>query len=406
METINISKIVFPSQIPNYINTKKIEIKNLHTQIENLHQEISNSNIQKTVLEKKLNSLADSNNVSRDAVTWYKNIKNAFENAGISIDNVSTFIHCLNLMRREGYDINKILRKFAEYKNVDDLQHFHQETINIHQINLEQLLKQVKSLQQEVNLSQLKLSKLQELEQIEIGIKELKTLYNRISEIATEKNIPPKIAMDTLLDDLKDYDYILGFKNNIEILKQEFSNLTREIARQRMIISSQAYIGSTLQTLLGMGISEHDIIEINAILLSIGVDYDYDNNNKIILNKKSLKSDLTNYRNLKLALRDNELKHNKLSSEITTLENQKENLQYYINFLILMMVYLFRDLELSIKKVDIALEDPKNLKIILIIWLLHSSVLKADNNPPEENHEREKEQNQDEDKEDKNKSKL
>jgi hypothetical protein len=62
-ETINISKIVFPSQIPNYINTKKIEIKNLHTQIENIHQEISMSNIQKTILEKKMNSLRDDNNI-------------------------------------------------------------------------------------------------------------------------------------------------------------------------------------------------------------------------------------------------------------------------------------------------------------------------------------------------------
>ena len=34
--------------------------------------------------------------------------------------NVSTFIHCLNVMRREGYDIDKILKKFAEYENVDD----------------------------------------------------------------------------------------------------------------------------------------------------------------------------------------------------------------------------------------------------------------------------------------------
>ena len=30
METINISKIVFPSQIPNYLKTKRTEIKNLH----------------------------------------------------------------------------------------------------------------------------------------------------------------------------------------------------------------------------------------------------------------------------------------------------------------------------------------------------------------------------------------
>jgi hypothetical protein len=315
-------------------------------------------------------------------------------------------MRCLEVMKNQGYDVNKILGKFTEYEKAEDLLNFQQETIHIHQSKVDELLRQTKSLREQLKLDQLKLSELEQLENMGIGIKELKTLYNKITEIATENNIPSKTAMEKLLDDLKDYEYLLGFKNNIEILKQEYSSLNREIERQRMIISSQPYIGGTLQTLLGMGISEHDIIEINSILLSIGVDYDYDNNNKIILNKKSLKSDLTNYRNLKFVLRDYELKRNKLSSEITTLENQKENLQYYINFLILMMVYLFRDLELSIKKAGIALEDPKNLKIILIIWLLHSSVLKDDNNPPEENLEKEKEQNQDEDEEDKNKSKL
>jgi hypothetical protein len=409
-ETINISKIVFPSQIPNYINTKKIEIENLHTQIENLHQKISTSNIQKTIIEKKMNSLRDNNNISREVISWYKNIKQAFQDAEIPIDNVSRFMRCLEVMKNQGYDVNKILGKFTEYEKAEDLLNFQQETKDIHQSKVDELLRQTKSLREQLKLDQLKLSELEQLKNMGIGIKELKTLYNKITEIATEKNIPSKTAMEKLLDDLKDYEYLLGFKNKIEILKQESSSLNREIERQRMIISSQPYIGATLQTLLGMGISEHDIIEINSILLSIGVndydDYDYDHHNKIILNKKALKSDLTNYRTLKLALRDYELKQNKLSKEITTLENQKENLQYYINFLILMMVYLFRDLELSIKKVDIALKDPKNLKIILIIWLLHSSVLKDDNNPPEENHEREKEQNQDEDEEDKNKSKL
>ena len=85
--------------------------------------------------------MADSNNISREAITWYKNIKNAFENAGISIDNVSTFIHCLNVMKREGYDINKILRKFAEYENVDDLKDFHQTTIDIHKTNIRWIIK-------------------------------------------------------------------------------------------------------------------------------------------------------------------------------------------------------------------------------------------------------------------------
>src|SRR5918995_487807 len=238
-ETINVSKIVFPSQIPNYINTKKMEIENLHTQIENIHQEISTSNIQKTNLEQKLNSLADSNKISREAITWYKNIKNAFSNAGISIDNVSTFIHCLNIMEREGYDINKILWKFAKYETIDDLQDFHQTTMDINKNKLEALLKEVNVLQEQKNLSQLKLSEIQQLKNMGIGIKELKTLYNKITEIATENNISPNIAMDKLLDDLKDYDYILGFKNTLEKMEQELSNLNIEIENQRRILASQ-----------------------------------------------------------------------------------------------------------------------------------------------------------------------
>jgi len=170
-----------------------------------------------------LNSLADSNNISREAVTWYKDIKNTFENAGISLDNVSTFIHCLNLMKTEGYDINKILMKFAEYKNVDDLQHFHQETIDIHRIKLEELLKQEKSLQEQINLNQLKLFKIQQLEEMGIGIKEITAIYNKITEIAKENSIHHNIAMDKLLDDLKDYDYILRFKKNLEKMEQELS---------------------------------------------------------------------------------------------------------------------------------------------------------------------------------------
>lgn len=362
METINISKIVFPSQIPNYINTKKIEIEDLHREFENIHQKITTSNIQKTILEQELNSLADSNNVSREAVTWYKYIKNTFENAGISIDNVSTFIHCLNLMKREGYDINKILRKFAEYENVDNLQQFHQETINIHRITLEKLLKQEKSLHEEVNLNQLKLSKIQQLEKLEIGIKELKTLYGKITEIATENKISPKEVMDKLLNDLEDYDYILRFKNTLEKMEQELAHLNIERENQRRILASQPYTGSLLQSLLVMGLTEQDILEINSILLGGGFGFDYYNNNNI--NKQSLIADLKRYRNIKLVTKELELKNEKLSKTIIESEHQKKILENDLN-LLLTIIYNVGDLQLFLKKMNIALENPKSILLYL-----------------------------------------
>src|ERR671910_2177691 len=79
-ETINLSKIVFPSHIPNYINTKKNDIAKLQEQIESLQQEISRSNIKKSSIERDLNLLIDESNISREAVAWYKNFKQEFEN--------------------------------------------------------------------------------------------------------------------------------------------------------------------------------------------------------------------------------------------------------------------------------------------------------------------------------------
>ena len=361
METINISKIVFPSQIPNYINSKKMEIENLHEKVENLQQVISNLNIQKINLEKKLNSVADSNNISIEAISWYKKIKHALENAGISIDNISTFIHCLNVMKREGYDIYKILWKFAEYEKVDELQDFHQTTIDIHKTTLDGLVKQVNALQEQKKLIQVKLSEMEHLEKIGIGIKELQTLYNKITEIATENNIPSNIAMDKLLDDLKDYDYIIRFKKTLEKKEEEFSRLNIEIDNQRKIISSQPYTGSLMQSLLGMGLTEYDIIEINSILLSSG--FDFDRNNSII-SKHSLVSDLKKYQNIKLVTNELELKNNKLSKTIIESEHQIKILENYLH-LLLAIIYNLGDLQSLLKKINVTLEYPKILLIHL-----------------------------------------
>jgi hypothetical protein len=249
--------------------------------------------------------------------------------------------------------------------------------MDINKSKLEALLKEVNALQEQKNLSQLKLSEIQQLKNMGIGIKELKTLYNKITEIATENNISPNIAMDKLLDDLKDYDYILRFKNTLEKMEQELSNLSIKIENQRRISSAQLYVGSFLQSLLGMGLTEQDILEINSILLSGGFDFDHNNNNddnNTIINKQSLIADLTKYRNIKLVTKELDLKNKKLSKTIIDIEYQKKILENYLN-LLLSIIYNLGDLKSLLKKINIALEYPK----ILLIYLSSDSN-KDDNN--------------------------
>ena len=54
-------------------------------------------------------------------------------------------------------------------------------------------------------------------------------------------------------------------------MEQKLSHLNIEIENQRRIISSQPYTGSLLQSLLGTGLTEQDILQIHSILLNGGL---------------------------------------------------------------------------------------------------------------------------------------
>jgi len=70
IETINITKIVFPSQIPHYIKTKKTKIEELYKQIESRQKIISKLNNEISILEENQKSLIENNNISLDAIKW------------------------------------------------------------------------------------------------------------------------------------------------------------------------------------------------------------------------------------------------------------------------------------------------------------------------------------------------
>jgi translation elongation factor EF-1beta len=367
-ETINISKIVFPSQIPHYINSKKIEIENLEQQIEDIQKTIVELNIKKSTVSKDLELMIETSQISNEAIAWYKDILKELKNKGLSLDNISFFIQCLMGIKNEGYDVNKVLTKYSELIYFDKLEEVQNHTIQKSRIEIEQLTQLKKSLNEEVNWNRLKLSKNQELENIGFGIKELKILYNTIIEISKENTINPKEAAQKFFSDMNDYDDIVGFKKKVEELRKEGSNLNMQIANNRIILSSQQYISTILQNLLIIGISEEDIADINSILLLGGFEYYNNDSNNLIINKQSLISELMKYRNIQLVTKSLEQKEIQLTDNITELENQKLVIQNYINIL-LSMFYNLVDLHTILKKATVLHENPK---IILIIYLLYS----------------------------------
>ena len=372
METINISKIVFPSQIPNYINTKKTEIEELQKQIESRQETISKLNNEVSILEENQKSLIENNSISLDAIKWHRDIKKELTNMGIPFDEMYAFINCLRQIRNEGYDKNKLVPKFLQLDSYDDIIEQQERRKQENRKDIELLNNDKKNLEDQIYFTHVKISKNQELENIGMGLKELKIIYKTIIELSIANNISPKEAIQKFFNDLNEYDDIISFKKKVEDLKKEAATLNTQITNNRVIFLSQQQIGTTLQKLFQKGILENDIEDINSILVTGGFDYERD---KIIINKKSLLLDLTKYRDIKLVIKPLEQKQTELTNSITELGNQKVELENYLYNMFKVVSSNLKEILILVKRINIALEYPK----ILLIYFFSIST-KDDNN--------------------------
>jgi hypothetical protein len=123
------------------------------------------------------------------------------------------------------------------------------------------------------------------------------------------------------------------------------------------------------------------IEDINSIL-SFGEFDQYDDNdsNNIIINKQSLLSELTKYRNVKLVIKFLEQKQIQLINNIKEFENQKLILENYTKYLFILLSNL-TEIQVLLNKVNIALEEPKSL-FIFLCYVSFSKDGEKDNDSP------------------------
>lgn len=113
-------------------------------------------------------------------------------------------------------------------------------------------------------------------------------------------------------------------------------------------------------------------MQINSILLLGGFDYYNDNSNNIIINKQSLVSELTKYRNMQVVIKSLEQKQIKLTNDNKELENQKKVLENYLKHLF-MMFSIFNEIQILFRKANRCLDYPK------IIFILYNNSNNDDN---------------------------
>ena len=182
---------------------------------------------------------------------------------------------------------------------------------------------------------------------MKFGLKELQQLWNIVSEIAGENNIPYNKAVSKFLKDVEvQYDNKLGFESKVTEKKNELALLNNQINNNRIILQISPFIGPTLFSLFQKGIGEQDIMDINQLVEVCSNDATVTNNyNTNIENIKnndkeekisnrseywrSLTDELKKYRDIKSAIKDQLEKRDKIQKEVNDLNNQKQEILNY-----------------------------------------------------------------------------
>jgi hypothetical protein len=214
--SLNDMETPFVSQISNYIAKKKKECRELENYKWKLEKDIKIKESNKNQIEFELELLKQDKKYVMTFIDWFYDLKRElWERFTVKIEDFEMFTSVINDFKKNGFDIAKIMEKYISAISLDDK--IKKESDEI-QILHSQKIESNKSLalwQDQVNQHQHTMNIYYHLEEMNLGLKELKQLVYIILEVSKANNISPDRAVLKFLDDIeKDYDNKLDLRPN------------------------------------------------------------------------------------------------------------------------------------------------------------------------------------------------
>jgi predicted acetyltransferase len=340
-------KIPFFSQVSSTIAQKKKECNNLEEHRISLIKEIDGLELQIRQTRDNVNQISQKEKSVMSYLDWYGKLKEElWFSYEIKIEeDIQSFAKLINDFRHHGYDASKIMSEYLralslrmEIKTREDKI----QTLQNHATNLNNL---VLSLQTQVDMHRQTLYALSELKPMGFGMKELKQLWLTISEIAEANSIQREQAVPKFLKDVEEqYDRKIGFEDKVNSKRKELESLNNQIHHNQLILQAIPFLGPALHNLFQNGVSEHDIIGINRLA------QEYKNNDQFPIDVgsdakdskhdkgnepdergfwRSLTDELKRYGGLKIAIKDQSEKLQKIKQEIGDSDRQRQEVLAY-----------------------------------------------------------------------------
>ncbi len=340
-------KIPFFSQISNTIAQKKTECNELEVYRTGLINEIDGLELQIVQTRDNLNQIFQNEKAVTSYLGWYGKLKKElWVNHKIKIEeDIQSFAKMISDFQHHGYDASKIIDEYLKALSLRLEIKTNESNVKNLQNYLTTLNKSVVSLESQVNMHSQTLYALSELKPMGLGMNELKQLWLTILEIAEANGIPTEQAVPKFLKDVEEqYNRKIGFEDKVKSKRKELESLNNQIAFNHLTLQAMPFVGPALHNLFQNGVSEKDIIGINELA------QEYKRNNHISIDAYSdgnvakddkdpehnergfwisLTGDIKRYGGLKLAVKGQSEKLQKIKKEIGDSDKQRQDVLAY-----------------------------------------------------------------------------
>ncbi|MGD1834412.1 MAG: coiled-coil domain-containing protein [Nitrososphaeraceae archaeon] len=271
-EIIKLSKIIYPSQIPNHIKNKNDELTEITNKVEKEIKKLNDLNQSFSETNDRLNILLTKKNESGNIINWYNDLRKVLEENSIPFVNVQSFVNCIISLRKKNYDIEKIIKEYSEIENINELIKTQNEAYETRREDLEKLKEQEQKMNFEIEENRQKLTKLFRLEKMKFGIEELTRLQYTLLEFAKENNVNYNESVKKFFDGLEDYDFKQRFQKKLDDIIYEHNQLKMKVEGNKKMLQQQLEVIGKLNYFMTM-FSTEDINNIKLIVDDIEKNY-------------------------------------------------------------------------------------------------------------------------------------
>jgi hypothetical protein len=287
-DIIKFSSDIAISRIPQYMKIKIEQKKVLENVVQELSRKISElTNIQMEK-EQKIERLSKMEATMTKTYKAFMRLKSQLKPYGIGMDNLDLVVKCVIGISKENYNPFEIIRKIADYANLERNSRYYNEQVILKKDQLAKLNHDLDLQQLRLDSLKIKVRLFDELEMMGFSTNEFWILNNMLNKIAEEKNKSFDGIRQQFFDVVKHFEEVIELRREIDRLKNEFKSLAAQTMKERENYNAYPKILESIIRLSSAGIFEDDIVKIDRIL-SMTDFYRY---NEKPLSKEDLINDL------------------------------------------------------------------------------------------------------------------